>query len=288
MKIISCVLLVMCCALHAHAQSAFDRQCWNRTQCGWHFYDDPPQIDKTKPDIKTIIPTASVRNPKLVAAEKFNQEMKDALTIAVYDPSPENVLAWSKMKTRLVSNADTMSNVHQRLMWANPEMDFSVTGRPTSQVGMATFDGERAKNRRQTVSKLSRTHVLYYFFRSDCPHCRAFSPMLKAFAQATEMRVFAVSLDGQPLPDYPDAQADNGIAEVLKVAAVPAVFIADPAAGTITPIGYGAMSEEQLFERLDLVAKPPDQNAAAATPIRSLRDGSKVAQSDMNTQRKTP
>ncbi len=281
------VLISLLGMTEAYAQSAsgngsagaFDRQCWNRTNCGWHFYDDPPPVDKPVPETKVVVPTITTRNPKLIEAEKFNQAMKDALTIAVYDPTPDNVLAWSKMKTRLVSNADTMADVHQRIMWAKPDLDFSVTGRPTSQVGMATFDGERARNRRDTVAKLSRTHVLYYFYRSDCPHCRAFSPMLKAFAQATELRVFAISMDGQTLPDFPDAQTDNGIGEVLKVAAVPALFIADPAGGTITPIGYGAMSDEQLFERLDLIAKPRDANVAAATPIRSLRDGSEMPRS---------
>jgi conjugal transfer pilus assembly protein TraF len=237
--------------------------------CGWHFYDDPPPPEAVaKPLTQPVLPPKRI-NSKLAAAEKFNQEMKDALTIAVYDPSPENVLAWSKMKTRLVQNADTMADVHQQLMWANPAMDFSVTGRPVSQVGMATFDQQRISQRRETVARLARTHVLYYFARSDCPYCKAFSPMLQAFGQATGLRVFAISIDGQPLPVFPQAQPDNGIAETLGVFSVPALFIADPAAGTITPIGYGAMSDEELFQRLDVITGPDAGKTSSATPLKA-------------------
>jgi conjugal transfer pilus assembly protein TraF len=60
------------------------------------------------------------------------------------------------------------------------------------------------------------------------------------------LTVFPVSLDGGGLPEYPSAMTDNGIAAKLEVRVVPAVFLAVPGSGEITPIGYGVMAEEEL------------------------------------------
>jgi len=46
------------------------------------------------------------------------------------------------------------------------------------------------------------------------------------------------------------ARADNGIVRALKVAQVPAVFLAQPFTGRILPVGFGVLSESQLVERI--------------------------------------
>ena len=45
---------------------------------------------------------------------------------------------------------------------------------------------------------------------------------------------------------------------------VPAVYLAQPFTGKITPIGFGVLSEAQLVERISMVTASPD---SAATPF---------------------
>jgi conjugal transfer pilus assembly protein TraF len=104
---------------------------------------------------------------------------------------------------------------------------------------------------------LGRDHVLFFFFRSDCPYCHAFAPTLEAFQARHGIQVVAISVDGGPMPGFPDARRDNGIATTLKVTQVPAVFLAQPFTGKITPIGFGVLSEAQLLERIAIVAAAP-------------------------------
>ena len=52
------------------------------------------------------------------------------------------------------------------------------------------------------------------------------------------------------MPGFPKARPDNGIATALKVTQVPAVFLAQPFTGKITPIGFGVLSESELLERI--------------------------------------
>ena len=50
--------------------------------------------------------------------------------------------------------------------------------------------------RSESISALGRDHVLFFFFRSDCPYCHAFAPTLEAFQTRHGIRVVAISVDG--------------------------------------------------------------------------------------------
>jgi conjugal transfer pilus assembly protein TraF len=253
------ILAVFMVSLSSYASSS----CFDGKGCGWHFYDDPPKpVLTTTPDMK---PAAPSRNPKLVEAEAWKKQVNDSLLVATYEPSPQNVMNYIKLKDQLVRNADEMSDVHQKLMWANPDKDFSVTGRPISQVGMNTFDAERKARLKATIERLAKTHVLFYFARSDCPYCQQFSPALRAFSDASGIRVFAISVDGQELASFPNAQPDNGIGETLKVTMVPALFMVEPSTGNITPVGFGVLGEQELLSRLDAIANPDAEPVGVTT-----------------------
>ena len=52
---------------------------------------------------------------------------------------------------------------------------------------------------------------------------------------------------------------------------MPAVYLAQPFTGKITPIGFGVLSEAQLVERIAIVAAAP---AEPATPLLARQSGS--------------
>ena len=64
--------------------------------------------------------------------------------------------------------------------------------------------------RSDSIGALGRDHVLFFFFRSDCPYCHAFAPTLEAFQARQGIRVVAISVDGGAMPGFPDARRDNG------------------------------------------------------------------------------
>jgi conjugal transfer pilus assembly protein TraF len=140
--------------------------------------------------------------------------------------------------------------------WATPELDPTLQGRPVGAKALEVFEKQQFADRSHSITDLGQDHVLLFFYRSDCPYCHAFAPTLEAFQARHGIKVVAIGVDGGPMAGFPDARADNGIATTLKVTQVPAVFLAQPFTGKITPIGFGVLSEAQLLERISLVATP--------------------------------
>ena len=145
----------------------------------------------------------------------------------------------------------------QRIAWASPELDPTLQGTPGERQGAGGVRPADWPSAASSISALGRDHVLIFFFRGDCPYCHAFAPTLEAFQARHGIKVSRVSVDGGPIPGFADAR-DNGIATTLRVTQVPAVYLAQPFTGKITPIGFGVLSEAQLLERISMVAASPD------------------------------
>ena len=171
------------------------------------------------------------------------------------DPSPENARKMAELQTAMVRRASDAADVWQRMMWANPQFDFTQE-RPVNRVGLTVYEAERRAKRAALFDRLARTQVLYFFYNGECARCEAFAPILQGFSRATGIQVFPISMDGSALPGFPQARMDNGISRTLSVTTLPALFLADPEKAVITPVGYGVMSEMELAERVEAIASP--------------------------------
>ena len=220
---------------------------WLRQQEGWFWYRDP----SAPPTAQS--PTAQnkeIRPKELIEFEAMQKRLDDLKRIAVMNPSDANMTAYMGYQRYVMDKSAYFADSWQRLVWKTPELDYALSGRPTNSFAIDAFDtGVRGKQR-SAIQALARTHGLFFIFRSDCPYCHKFAPVLKRFEANYGLTVFPVSLDGGGLPEYPSAMTDNGIATKLEVRVVPAVFLAVPGSGEITPIGYGVMAEEELAERI--------------------------------------
>jgi conjugal transfer pilus assembly protein TraF len=240
---------------------------------GWFWYEDPPKPAEAKPLPKPPAgaPAASLAKPAEVRMyEQFKANMEEARIVAMFNPTQANVERYLQYRTALVKIADQLSEVGQRLVWANPAYDFTQE-RPINAIGLDVYKEEQARLKRDTLARLARTHVLYFFFRSDCPHCHAFAPMLSGFSRATGIKIFPVSMDGPGLPDFPRPYQDRGQAEAMGVSKVPALFLANPATRQITPVTFQSLTEMELIDRLVALENPGVSGYVdAATPERPL------------------
>ncbi|MES2088832.1 MAG: conjugal transfer protein TraF, partial [Pseudomonadota bacterium] len=241
---------------------------WADTWRGWHFYEepepDPPEAPGSAPKLPANPPTQAqaklpTKAPELVEFERLQKAVESYRNIAIMRPTEANVRRYMALEAKVVARASYFADVAQHVAWSTPELDPTQQGRPVNAKALEVFDRDQLAERSQSIATLGKDHVLFFFFRSDCPYCHALAPTLAAFEARHGMKVVAISLDGGPMPGFADARVDNGIANTLKVAQVPAVFLAQPFTGKITPIGFGVLSEAELLERITTVSTPAAQ-----------------------------
>lgn len=249
------------------------RPYWSDNWRGWHFYEEPeiprPEPPTSEPRLTTPASSAAAASrrtpahpPEIVEFERLQKTLEELRHIAIMRPTEANVRRYMELEAQVVSRASTFADVAQRIAWSSPELDPTLQGRPVNAKALEVFDQLQTAQRSQSISALGRDHVLFFFFRSDCPYCHAFAPTLEAFQARHGIKVVAISVDGGPIPGFANARRDNGIATTLRVSQVPAVYLAQPFTGKITPIGFGVLSEAQLVERISIVAATPDSAAA--------------------------
>lgn len=232
---------------------------WSDTWRGWHFYETSETAEEAAPASppKTLPQrTVPARPAELVEFERLQKTLEEFRNIAIMRPSESNVRRYMELEAKVVNQASTFADVARRVAWATPELDPTLQGRPVNAKALEVFEETQRSERSRTVAELGKDHVLFFFYRSDCPYCHAFAPVLEAFQGRHGIQVVAISIDGGPMPGFPSARRDNGTATALQVSQVPAVFLAQPFTGQITPIGFGVLSESQLLERISIVSSP--------------------------------
>ena len=232
---------------------------WSDRWRGWHFYEEPDVDDVPVAPSKTAASApkpAPAKAAELVEFERLQKAVESYRNIAIMRPTETNVRRYMELESKVVARASYFADVAQRVAWATPELDPTLQGRPVNAKALEVFDREQMSGRSQSISALGKDHVLFFFFRGDCPYCHAFAPTLGAFETRHGIKVVAISVDGGSMPGFAGARRDNGIAATLKVTQVPAVYLAQPFTGKITPIGFGVLSEAELVERIATVATP--------------------------------
>lgn len=228
---------------------------------GWHFYEDPVQPAPVRP---TPAPSAPEKERAAPQAElqrfrALQKEVEDMRAVAIINPSEFNVRRYMELESKVMTNASRFADMAQRIAWANPTLDPSTQGRPVNAAALEVFEREQMDARSATVADLGKDHVIMFFFRSDCAYCHKFAPVLQQFEARYRIRIVPISLDGGALPPFRNFRVDNGTALTLGVAQVPAVYLAQPFSGTITPIGVGVLSESQLVERIVALTKKSER-----------------------------
>jgi conjugal transfer pilus assembly protein TraF len=241
---------------------------WADRERGWFWYQlPPPERQETSQATPRSAPPAHVPPAALIEFDALQKRVEELRNIAIIRPTERNIRNYLAVQAEVIDKASVFADVAQRVMWANPEFDYTVTGRPVNAKALEVFDRDQINARQGTAIALAKDHALFFFFRSDCPYCHQFGPYLKEFEAKFGLAVVPISVDGGPLlPAYPNPKIDNGIAQSLDVREVPALFLVEPRSGKIVPIGYGVLSESELLERLQVVSQPnADQVVPSAT-----------------------
>ena len=207
---------------------------------GWHFYcDRDDDAAEEAPDAATA---------RILAMRRALEEARAA---AILDPSTENVAAYLVLQKEALGRAAAFSDAFRRTVWANSDLDYTLT-RPVGALAKRLWSDERRAERDAALARLGERYGLIYLGHAGCGGCRVFGPLLRAFALRYRLDVLAVSMTGEALEGWPEAVPDDGRAARLGLdgAPMPAVVLFDTETKRVLPVAFGVVAEDQLAMRI--------------------------------------
>lgn len=169
---------------------------------------------------------------------------------ALEDPSPENVRAYYYLQRYAMDVAQRFALVAQKVVLADPSLDEN-TRRPISTYGAHVFDEVARENLILVASKIASLAGVWYFYRSDCPYCRAQNPVLDRLQRRIGLAVLPIALDNRAMPEGAFARfvANRGHAEQLGVTQTPTLYLVRKP-NEFVLLSEGLVTDDGLLERI--------------------------------------
>lgn len=250
---------------------------WNRAREGWFWQIDP------EPAPKPVQPAAPAKSPEPPQSDEdrdvaelnaFKATLERALNAATQNPSEANVARFLEVYAQARQKASVFADTAQALAVRMPWIDSTFSGsRPALPVAQRAYDSIQLQDRDQLLREMAQSYGLYFFFRRNCAYCHVQGPMLRQFQAKYGFTVYAVSMDGGVLPDFPEPVFNQGLAEQVANAigvpqqdfVVPAVILARPTTREVVPVGFGAMTMDEMADRVAMVVRVRDNGAGRAS-----------------------
>ncbi|MBA4162083.1 MAG: conjugal transfer protein TraF [Novosphingobium sp.] len=186
--------------------------------------------------------------------EAITDELRELKAKAILEPTPGNVTAYIRFQRRQLDQASLFSDVWQRAIWQEPELDYTLQ-RPVSTLGKRAWQDSRKTERDSVMAHLTERFGLFYFFAQSCGACEVMSPIVQGVASTWHIAVRAISTDGGPSRTFPKYTVETNQRQRMGLdpGITPAVVLWDAAANRAIPIGYGVMSADELQDRIYLL-----------------------------------
>ncbi|MEO0688695.1 MAG: conjugal transfer protein TraF [Pseudomonadota bacterium] len=194
------------------------------------------------------------RIPASQELEAITSELRELKARAILYPTTDNVAAYIRFQRAQLDRASLFSDVWQRAIWQDPELDYTLQ-RPVGAVAKKQWQDVRAAERDNVMARLSQRYGLFYFFSATCGPCEVMSPIVKGVAGRWGITVRAISTDGGPSRHFPDYRIETNQRERmgLETKATPALVLWDSETKRPIPIGYGVLSADELQTRIYLL-----------------------------------
>lgn len=242
--LLSMAIFIWCMPSSAKAESF-----WEENSVGWHWYEDPSD-NKSSPD------NAYSTNEPIGEMDSLQHQVKQTLDQAILNPTEDNVRNYIILQNQIGDRAQKFTDVWRSVLLNFPELDFSLQ-HPTNNIAKEIDLDQTHQQEEAAIQHLAQRSGLFFFYRSTCPYCQRFAPIVKDFSQRYHLTVVPITTDGISLPDFPNSRIDQGQAARLKVTMEPALFTVDSETHRIIPVSYGLLSEDELRQRLLEIAQHP-------------------------------
>ena len=248
------ILVITCFMLNIGIGQAASWCEWNK-ELGWNFYCEKEKLPKVETPTAPAIPPEQQARQELTAIQEKLEALK---VLAILHPTPDNLQNYMTYQQEQVELASVFSERWRSVLWQTPDLDYTIR-KPVMNLALTAQNQQRREDSVNLLLNLNKRYGLFFFFAQYCGPCHVYSPILKAFADTYGISVMAISMDGGSLPEWPAAVLNQGHAQKLGLTSgiTPATILFDTVTKQALPVGYGAMSQSDLMERIYVVTQKP-------------------------------
>jgi conjugal transfer pilus assembly protein TraF len=227
---------------------------------GWFWREAVPEsmtaespVDLTESPVELmdeLPPPAELIAPRPLSPEWMRAKLPEYRDRALENPTPENVRAYFYLQRHAMNMAERFALMAQRVVLSDPTLDEN-TRRPISTYGGHVFDEVARENTLRVAAKIASMAGVWYFYKSDCPYCRAQNPVLERLQRRIGLAVLPIALDERAMPEAAFARfvPNRGHAQQLGVTQTPTLYLVrEP--NEFVLLSEGLVTDDGLLERI--------------------------------------
>lgn len=225
---------------------------------GWAWYEK--QQDKPKEE---AVEASEVSSSVLSASSELanvRKELEEKLAAAVLNPTSEKVVAYMEMQERWIEKSVEFAQTWALALLQRPDLDATVTGRPTSQYGLEVYSREQQRRKEELIRGLSNEFGLFFFYEGKDQMSHAVAMVMQQFEKRHGWSVLAVSVDGVELAGFKNSRVDEAVAKSFNLEHFPAVLLVHPTQERVVPVAFGPVSVEQIEDNILMQFKEREAN----------------------------
>lgn len=213
---------------------------------GWQWYNDP--IKEVPPDEKTITPPPAMPMDIMEKLAKLQAQTKRAMYEAILYPSVPNFVKYFQMQNYWTQQAGLFSMSAKKAMLEHPELDYNLQYSHYNGTVKKQLSADYAEQRK-AIETLSQRYGVMFFYRGKEPIDGQLAQVIKNFRDTYKLSVIPVTVDGVINPLLADSRYNQGQAEQLGIKYFPAMMLVDPKRGSVKPLSYGFISQDDLAKQ---------------------------------------
>lgn len=213
-----------------------------------------PETEATDASVEEPVQEAPIQSeaaqPRPLSPEWMRAKLPEYRDRALEQPTPDNVRAYFYLQRYAMDMAERFALVAQKVVLADPSLDEN-TRRPISTYGGQVFDEVARENTLRVATRIASLAGMWYFYKSDCPYCRAQNPILERLQHRIGLVVLPIALDDRAMPEAPFGRfvPNKGHAQQLGVTQTPTLYLVRKP-NEFVLISEGLVTDDGLLERI--------------------------------------
>jgi len=220
---------------------------------GWFWYEEnevEPEVEEIAPvPVPVPVPiTAQILTP----SEQLKAQgvaLENLMATAILTPTPENYVNYLALSKEIQEQSQNFGRGFSQAIALNPTYDYSLES-PNNTQAIVANNEQNNKENNATIATMANETALLFFFRSDCPYCHRFAPIVKKFSEFFGFTVIPISLDNKGLPEYPYPKENLQLVHQLEIKVVPAVALMKPSTNELAIVGFGYSGWTTLVKKV--------------------------------------